>query len=129
MSDHYLQIGVLIGIFITIILQVWVQPKWFREDNKRQADLLVARFDAQLTALTILNNNATKTLDEASKFFKDAADRFNEIDKKLALMDEKWDTAHNLVELVMNLRDRVSNMEGVCDIVPRERSSRTHRDE
>lgn len=103
------------GLAVSLILQVWVQPKWFREDNRRQADLIIGRFDAQLTALRIISENATKALEEASSFFKTAEDRFQEVEKRLALLEQQWHTTHRLVEQVTKLDKRLSCVESVCN--------------
>ena len=72
----------------------------------------------------MLSENAAKTLDQASMFFKNTVDRFDEIDKRLMIMDVKWDTAHKLIETVVELKERISNIESICSVT-HERSMRT----
>ena len=107
-------IAILIGLAFNLVLQAWVQPRAFRADNKLQADLIIGRFDAQLEALKAISENASRTLDEAARFFKDSDDRFTEIERRLSIVEEGWKTTHRLVEEVTHMDKRLSCVESVC---------------
>ena len=108
-------IAILIGLAFNLVLQAWVQPRAFRADNKIQADLIIGRFDAQLESLKQISENASRTLDEASRFFKSSEDRFQEIERRLSIVEEGWKTTHRLVEEVTRLDKRLACVESVCN--------------
>lgn len=114
-------IGVLLslsGSAVTIIMQVWVQPKWFREDSRAQAKLITERFDAKLEAVGLLGERASETVGKAAQFFQDAEDRFTTQDNQLQRLKEvveaQGELVHRVVQDNTELHDRLSTIEGVC---------------
>jgi len=108
----------LSGLAVTIIMQVWVQPKWFREDSRSQARLITDRFDAQLQALKLLSERAAETVTKAAQFFQDAEHELKEHDSRLKevehVLREEVSLRHKMVDEIRNLRDRLATIEGVC---------------
>ena len=114
-------VTIMIGIVINLILQAWVQPRAFRADNKLQADLIIGRFDAQIECVKAISENASRTLDDAAKFFQTSDERFAIIEHRLEINEaqwrtaqEQWKTTHALVENFTRLDKRLSVVESVC---------------
>ena len=110
--------AILVGLVINILLQVWVQPRWFREDSARQVTMLTGQFTAQLKTLETVVNGAEKTLDEAVKFLRGAEMRFADCENRVKyvehLTNELQKTTHKIAELLSKLDQRLACVESVC---------------